>query len=382
VSTDLIIPQRAATPTPGEVTAYLRATGWFASVVNERWAEYRRQLDDGDAVVEVPQRAQAPDYARVVLRVLDYLAELERRPVATVHQDIRSIATDRVRLRLEGPGIVAGRLSVEAGWQVYEAARDLLLAAACAAHRTAAVFPRRKPGESMAVLDHARFGLAEVGSFVLNIESDVAPALQQPLVDATNDPSAPAERKATIQLARALHAAQAATHDAIARGELTSFKHSVASGVSANLCDAIADMITASDATSLDASVTFATRRPVATELQQRASFTAEARDVLRAAAKELRQETSYYGIEVAGLVRRLESGNVAKRGVVVLHGVVDGRARPVRVDLAPSDYQIAVTAHGQGQMVECVGDLERQGRSWVLLNHRHFRIIEDPEDP
>jgi len=382
VTSDLIIPQRATTPTPGEVTAYLRATGWAAGHVNERWAEYRRQLNDGEAVVEVPQREQAPDYARVVLRMLDYLAELERRPIATLHQDIRAISTDRVRLRLEGPGIVAGRLSVEAGWRVYEAARDLILAAACASRRTAAVYPRRKPGESMAVLDHARFGLAEVGSFVLNIESEVAPARQQELIDNTIDSSAPAERKATLQLARALQAAQTATREAIARGEIDSFRGSVSEGVSANLCEAIADMITASNATSLDASVTFATRRPVAADLQKRASFTAEARDVLRDAARELRQAETYYAFELTGLVRRLASGDVTQSGEVVLHGLVDGRARSVHVNLASSDYQTAVKAHGQGQMIECIGDLERKGHSWHLLNPRTFQIIADPDEP
>ena len=338
-------------------------------------------LGDEEVSVEVPQRALAPDYPRVVTRVLDYLGELEGRPVAVVHQDVISTSTDRVRLRLDGPGIIAGRLSVEAGWQVYEAARDLMLAGACAARRTAAAFPRRKAGESMAVLNHARFGLAEAGSFVLNIESEVAGLLQGSLLDDDGDPSAPFERKTAVLLARALQAAQLASHDALARGNLASFKTHVADGVSANLCDALADMITAADATSLDTSVAFASRRPVAANVPRTASFTAEARDVLRDAAKDLRQETSYHALEVAGLVRKLESGDVDIGGVVVLQGAVDGRARPIQVELAASDYKIAVDAHRRGAMVECTGDLERNGRSWVLLSPRHFRTIEDPED-
>lgn len=381
MTSDLIIPQRAATPTPGEVGAYLRAAGWEACDVNERWVEFRRVLGDEEATVEVPQRLLAPDYPRVVMRVLDYLAELEARPVAMVHQDVLSTSTDRVRLRLVGPGIIAGRLSLEAGWQVYEAARDLMLAAACAARRTAAAFPRRKAGESMAVLNHARFGLAEAGSFVLNIESEVAGILQGSLVDDDEDLSAPLERKAAVVLARALQAAQVASHDALARGSLGAFKAHVADGVSANLCEALADMITAADATSLDTSVAFASRRPVAASVPRSASFTAEARDVLRDAAKDLRQEASYRAVDVAGLVRRLDSGDVDCGGVVVLQGSVDGRARPIHVELAASDYKIAVDAHRRGVMVECVGDLERSGRSWVLRSPRHFGIIADPDD-
>jgi hypothetical protein len=53
------------------------------------------------------------------------------------------------------------------------------------------VFPKRKPEDAMDLLDRARFGQTEVGSFVLTLECTIAPRLQQPLLADEGDEDAP-----------------------------------------------------------------------------------------------------------------------------------------------------------------------------------------------
>jgi hypothetical protein len=376
MSGHLWLPQPASAPTPGEVAAYLLQQGWTLQRSDARWAEYAKQLEAETVVLEVPQQAGARDYARTMSFLIDDIARLESRTPSAVLRDLKASSMDIVRLAIESAMTRDGRIPVEAGHRVYEAARDLLLSAACSVIDPRPVFAKRKPEDAMTLLQRARFGQTELGSFVLTIECTIAPRLQQPLLTEDGDPDAPLERRACIRLAHALEGTEAASRESAASGQIEPFRRRARDGVSANLCEAMAEMIDATAAETIRASFSFASRRPLAARVPRAVVFTSDVAVLLREAAARLREEATYPATQLVGPVVKLDSAAPAHGGEAVVYAAVDGKRRYIRVALGAEPYRTAINAHLAGAPVRCAGDLVREGRSWILRNPRDFTAV------
>lgn len=373
----LWLPQAAAAPNPGELAAYLLAQDWALQSADATWAVYHKSINSEDVVLEVPQQAAARDYTRAVGVLLEDIARIEARNVANVLRDVKSTSVDVVRIAIDGSSTRDGRIAVEAGRRVYEAARDLLLSAACSVIEPRPVFAKRKPEEAMRLLNTARFGQTEVGSFVLTIECGVAPRLQQPLLDDGDDIDAPFERKACVRLAYATLEAEGATRESAASGSIEPFQRRTKDGVSANLCEAIAEILDATSADTLKMGFSFASRRPLVCPVPRLVAFSSDTSVVLREAAARLRDEAKYPATEIVGTVVRLDSHNSAAGGDAVLRAEWEGRMRLVKVTLDAAGYARAIQAHGDRALVLVTGDLAREGRSLCLRNPRDFATVE-----
>lgn len=375
------LPQRSSVPTPAEVAGYLLQQGWQLANSNSQWSEFTRLDGEQTWSIEVPQQTAARDYPRVFGTLLDDLARLENRSAAEVIRDIKAAAVDIVRLAIDSTSTRDGRIPVEAGRRVFQAARDLLLAAACSVLDPRPVFVKRKPDEAMKLLDRARFGQTEVGSFILTVECTITPRLQQPLLPNDGDPDAPLERLTSARLAQALHEAEAAARESTASGTIAPFVARTRAGVSSNLCDAVAEIIEATSADSLSASFSFAVRRPLAAVAPRRVVFASDTAPILREAAARLRDEATYPETDVVGPVVKLDSPDPARGGEAVVKANIDGRFRSIRIALDAAAYGEAINAHREHLLVRCVGELSREGRSLILRNAREFSQHTDPED-
>lgn len=383
MSAHLWVSQPSATPTPADIAAYLLKQGFRLATLNTRWAVYSTVIDGQAIELEVPQLSEAPDYPRAVGLLIDDLARLEQRVPSALVRDIQSASVDLVRFGLEGSSTRDGRIPVEAGRRVFGAARDALLAAGCSVIAPRLAFGNRKPDEALNLLSRARFGQTEIGSFVLTMECSIAPRLQPTLPHVPEgDEDAPFERKSFVLLARGLNAALMATRESAASGgSLEPFRARAKEGLSANLCDAVAEMLEATIADSLRASFSFASVRPVQTTIPSVTVFPSEASVVLREVAKRLREEAEYPECEILGTVKKLTSEKPDAGGDVVLKTNIEGQVRTVRLSLEPADYAIAIEAHKTLGWVRCTGDLSRDGRLWVLNNVRDMSIISDPDE-
>jgi hypothetical protein len=369
--THLWLTQPAAVPTPLELSAYLRANGWAHALNRGNFAVFKRS----DEEIEVPQQDSASDYPRVVSLLLKDLGAIEQRAESTIVRDVRGSSVDTIRLSLTGTTMRDGRIPVEAGARAYEGARNLLLAAACSAIEPRSVHPKRKPNEAMNLLERARFGQPELGSFVLTIEAPVAPQLQGQLPFTTNAEE-PLERATSLTLANGLHALGRALVEAAATGSIDPFRTRAAEGVSANLCDALSDLLLFSGAERLETSISFATHRPLMRPPASQAAFRSEVSSTLREAAKSLRLEEPAPDFVVLGNVLDLTSGDPGKGGTITIPTEVDGRLRRVNIKLDSSEYQKAADAHLNRQVVSLEGDLVSRGGRLELLRPRNLKTV------
>ncbi|MCB9554073.1 MAG: hypothetical protein H6705_19725 [Myxococcales bacterium] len=358
---------------PSSVTTFLRSRGWALAPTEPERPFRLRKVVAGEAwEVEVPFSSALHGYARRMAEVLDAVEAVEETPQSALVQAIRQAQTDTVRLRVDAEATRGGRIPVEQGAALYTHARDLILAAACAAVEPRAIYASRKPTRATEYLHGLRYGPPEMGSYVLTIESPVSPELQ-PSLDGI-DPEPPFERQVLLTLGRGLQAARRAAGAAAAANDISPFVDAVPEGLTANLCDAVAGLIEPFDRAHLDVSIGFAPSRPVGSG-PVRVVFARETAPVLREAARIFKEREPVADFEAEGIVVKLDSPDPSEGGSVVLFCAVDGQPRRVRIALDADGYRLAIRAHQEGLSLALDGELARERGGAVLRGARNIRL-------
>ncbi len=367
---------------PLGVASYLRSKGWYQSdVIGRRgsvWSSRRPGLEGYEILL--PLSRELGDYVTRMAEMIGTLEVAEGRPQTQILEDIADATADVVRIQIEGPVAQDGTLPIDEGVEAFERARDLMLAAACAAVRPRAVYHTRRPTLAMEYMTRLRLGQTSHGSFVMTVRSPVAPALhaanQPPALDAEQ----PFEREVTKTLARALAATRDASNAAIATADFAPFPAAVDQGVSANLCEAIVGLSRQTRAENVTVSVAWSPSREIAEQLPSRFRFSVDAVAVIAEAARIFRDRAPREEFELHGVVVGLQRPEGAPAGIVKVAAIVDGILRNVRLELAGDDYSHATRAHEAERRVACLGDLVREGRLLVLKNPHGFEV--EPVEP
>jgi hypothetical protein len=367
---------------PLEIMAYLRSSGWknVAEQPNHSSTWLYKDAAGEEFEIAVPLNHTFRDFAQRMSDVLSTLEAVEQRSQLEILHDLVVTSADVVRVRLIDRDVADGSVPIEDGAQFFQKAKDMMLAAACAAAELRAYYPSKKPIQAMKYLQKTRLGQTEQGSFVLTIISRVVPSL------AGSDGQLfeleePFERKVTLTLANALAAVRAAAENAASTGTLDSFIASVRKGVSANLCDALVGMAGGRDSRrDLAIDFTWSRSRPLTTD------STTPAKTLLSADALPMIEEASRYfkgtspreEFELRGFVVKLERTENAPTGRVTVLTFFDDKPRKVTAELPEADYHKAVTAHDRQQTVVCFGTLVRDGRSFRLRDPHDFSVTFD----
>jgi hypothetical protein len=363
---------------PLELAAYLRSHGWReVRVVPGKGSVWSTGQDGNAFEVLLPLNHGLADYLTRLHQVLETLALAEGRPPAEVWEDLTTSGADIVRAAVQRPDAEDGTLPLEAGVELVDSARDLMLASACAAVRPRPYYATRKPNQALEYVSRLRLGQTGRGSYVVTILSRVPAGLQPAAgTDLFGQVEEPFDRRATATLARALEAVQAAAERTAATGRLDAFQAAIGTGVSANLCQALVDMAgEGSSVTGLQFDFSWSPLRPVSEPLPRRVRVLADALPIIREAGRILRETSPQEEFVLRGMVVRLDRPEGADAGTVGVVTYIDGRPRRVNVELRGSDYDQAIRAHQERQPVVCTGELIREGRTLILRNPRDFGL-------
>jgi len=189
----------------------------------------------------------------------------------------------------------------------------------------------------------------------------------------------PFERRVTETLMIASRKTADAAAEAGATGNLEPFQRAVDAGVSANLCQAYADLFVDRPYSALEVSVTWSgNRRPPANSIAP-VRFTRETAPVLLAASRELKALAPRDAFDLEGYVVALAGDNVREEGgTVTVAAEVDGGTRRVRVALPSADYRTAIAAHSGTSRIKCTGLLVKRGRQYELESPHDFALLGD----
>ena len=357
---------------PAALSAYARAAGWSPQ------KRYRVHSDIyvGEARPEiiVPRTVRLGDYASVVSRLIETFAQVSGQDELTVYRSL--VIADRDVVRVRTAESDDGSVTLNQGADLIGGARDMLLSAACSLRDLRPVYRAGANREAAELLKRVRLGQTDQGSFVVTLLTPIVPPPMPALLPDPDDLNAPIERRMTRRLVEALSAVRGAV-ERTAAGEEGAFGESVASGVSANLCEALARII--EPFPTLDVGVSWARTRPMtASGTVVRFGWTDTA--VLREAARSFRDRAPRPDVRLHGFVRLLKRGQVDDDGTIGLAADVDGQRQSVVAVLEREDYERALQAHSDRALVVLAGDLDRIGQRWRLLSPRLENVIRDDE--
>ena len=355
---------------PAALSAYARNAGW------SQHETYREHSDVyvGETLPEitVPRTPRLGDYASAVAALIETFAQVAGQDELTLYRSL--VTTDRDVIRIRAAESNDGSLRLKDGVDLVGGARDMVLSAACSLQDPRPVYRAGANREATELLQKMRLGQTGQGSFVVTLLTPVVPPPIPALFEDPDDHKAPIERRMTRRLVEALGAARQATERA-SSGVGDAFGEKVQNGVSANLCDALVQII--EPFPTLDVGVSWALTRPMKTPSPVCRFGQADAA-VLREAADSLRERAPKPDVCLYGFVRILERGENDIDGTIRLRTEIDGEQRSVVVVLEQADYELAVQAHSDRVPVVLKGDLERAGQRWRLLNPYMAGVLRD----
>jgi hypothetical protein len=82
---------------------------------------------------------------------------------------------------------------------------------------------------------------------------------------------------------------------------------------------------------------------------------------------------------EILGTVNKLEHEG-EKQGKVTVFGSADGVPRSVTMELQGVDHELAIRLYKERMPITCVGELAKEGRSWVLKSPRNLKLLGDEQ--
>jgi hypothetical protein len=284
-------------------------------------------------------------------------------------------AFDVIRIRsLEADDI--GSIQLMTGIELHEHARELVLSAASAASadKPRAVWFGRRSEPVRDYLESLRLAQSQRGSFVISLLSQwdfISPS--------ERDQSSllflePFGRRVTKALANALDAVGNALIKAATDGVQQPFEAAVKAGVSANLCQALAQLTREGEGT--DVSIRWSLTKPERGEPLLRLSR--EDSQSLTEAAQRLSQYEPVPDVSITGIIVDLKEEPGAFDGVTTLEAFVDSKLRRVTVVFSKDDTRTRdslIDAFRHRHRVSVVGDLIREGRRLKVEHPRDLTV-------
>ena len=369
MTTNLRDPKVLRAVSPLALSAYARSVGWSKT---DEYGDYS-DVYDGHQLPEiiVPRTQRLGDYAQVVARLIGIFARVAEVDEIELYNHLAVADRDVFRVRANN-GENDGTIDVGHGVALINGARELVLAAACSLRNPRPVYGARDNREANDFMRRVRLGQTETGSFVVTILSPVVPPEVQLTLLGMETHNEPAERQITRRLAQAMSAARVATSQTMS-GQTGVFLEAVSEGVSANLCEALVQVI--EPFASVELSITWARTRP-RSAARSVIRFAEDDALILREAARSFRSLEARLDERLFGSLQSLSRADSETVGTVTLRALVDGRVQWVTAVLSESDYNRAILAHRERSPVIVEGDLDRFRQRWRLLNPRIVAVI------
>lgn len=365
---------------PEDVQLYLTSHGWKKEpAAPTAKATVYRYPDQPDAEVVLPQTRELADYALRMGDVAQMLAAVEQRPLREVVLDLSVPPADVIRFGIIAPEALLGTLPLDEGIRLVQGGREILLAAACSAHRPQPFYPRQSFKEAVDFLATCRLGQTERGSFVATIIAPVPPLLDDSLFSFADAPSIETEpfaRRATLRLMSGLKVFQ----DSIQAGAPDQILKGVDAGVSANLCEAIASVKPPGDQSSLQIRVSWARSRPnIPKKIPQRLAFSQAAFPIIEEVGRRLRERATPKLDRIEGYLVSLKGETTLFEefeGNVIIKTEINGQTCRVQLTLKRDDYAKACDAHKDWHRVAVSGELHRGAKAFELLAPQNFQVL------
>lgn len=355
--------------TPSALAAYARFMGWSKTDTYGDFSDVYATEDRPEIIL--PRTTIIADYARVVERLINIFARVGEVDQLSLYRDLMTADRDVIRIRTEESE--GGSVPVNHGIDMLQGAKDMLLATVCSLNDPRPLYRTGSNRQATEFVEGMSWGQTEQGSFVATLLTPkIAPPIQPSLIEGDVSHDDPIERKVTKRLVEALSATQSAIESTVL-GEVDAFALAVSKGISANMCEALAKLI--GPFPTLEVRLSWALTRQSKYPMWN-ISFASDTVPILSHAAVVFREREPKQDTTLSGFVKHLTRAESETDGTITLQASIDGSTRSVKTVLKQTDYERAVRAHERKAIVTIIGDLERIGQRWHILNAKLAAVV------
>lgn len=353
--------------------AYLNSREWADAGV---WGErpitiFAREHDGRTWEILVPHQDTIAGYAENMAETVAVLAEVEERSQLDVFYDLSATSCDVVRLHSLN-GVAKEPLSLRRSADLLQGSYGMLGYAARSVDNPSAAYRGGPNAEVADYLDNVRPipGYTEGYSLTLHSSVPVGIGTQK---DLWGNEQLPFARRVTNRLAQALEYAENAVSETIRQDNPDPFVDAKNHGVSANLCDSVADL--AKKGKGIEINLNWAGVRPANIQTA-RFPFSINSAEVLDEAAKFLRTNEPSYAEPIRAQVVRLEREPDEFDGRADILTSRDGQLTRIKVEFPESSYDMVIEAFRDHRLISLTGDIHKIGNRYELHHPRDLFIV------
>lgn len=372
----------AKTLSPTAVRQYAQSTGWEPVTGSKRRIWLFKHPTVELVQLQIPMDRD-DDIAEALFEVAKRIAEVEQRTIESVIEDLASSGSDVLRYRIISEDIKAGTIPLEGAISLFSGAKQMISAAACSVVNPVTHHPRTDRNDARQLMQHARMGQTEIGSFVLKILC--------PLDSVKDSPQLSDSQPFTRAVTTLLMSATSKLIKGIEQGNVDSvLKEQSQNGarpeIPSNLCKGLMDLRGESETGEIELSITWASSTllplpEVPSRIRIPIEYYPEIEKVHRILRPLPSENKNQY---IIGTVETLNGdvGEDGKRyGEVVLSLLLPDEDELIkaRTSLNSSEYEKAVEAHERGRSyVKLKGHLIRGIRISRIDKPEGFTLVED----
>jgi hypothetical protein len=352
---------------------YLHSRGWIdVGAWGERQVSvFTREHAGRTWEILVPHKDTIGGYAENMAESVAILAAVEDRSQIEVYYDLEATRADMIRVR-SANGAAKESLSLRRSAKLLNDAYDLLASAARAAERPEVTYRGKLSSDVADYLDNVRPLPGYHEGYNLTLHSPV-PAGFGTQEDFGDHYYAPFPRRATLKLADALEHSSIAISQAVTDETLEPFERAVPFGVSANLCDSVAEL--AKNGEGIEIGLFWADVRPSAAP-NPVFQFSENSAEILTEVARVFRQREPALNESVIGNVVRLDREPEEFDGRATILYVRDKHPIRLQVQFEQPSYNDVIQAFQQREPISVDGDIYRIGNTYELRNPRNLSLV------
>jgi hypothetical protein len=364
---------------PRLIVRYLQHAGWRTDEFGARVSRVFYSDSESSDTVEIffENKASVEVKRKEVFFALKTISEFYEREISDLSNEIKALTYDQITSTIPNEYVLNDAIQLRVAAQYIDQMHGFLASSATTEITGERAFKRTRK-EAIEYAEQCRFGHTFRGSFGFLIESPVG-LNDTPTMDIVGE-ILPLNRRIVERIAIGL-----STYNEAVEAQSPSVITKRPDGFSANMCDAMADIIEETDVSRMIIGIKLSPEWR-SDKLQANSSYSIEHKNIelLRDAAKSMRIDENPRPVSVFGRIRRVETdGNPADlledmttREIEINWASDDNKLLHVRLTLSPADYLSAVEAHKTGQPVSASGLLVHAGRSWRLDRVENFKVI------
>lgn len=329
----------------------------------------------GDEIIAFPASEKFSDFYVNLPKVIETLSYLYDKSVIDITKEIIASYHDLLEFRIKSEISSDGQLPLDYASECIEGIKELILYATCAEQTNQPVC-FRVTNTAKNVLNGFKLAQTEVGSFVINIDIQVADEEEQYTIDGIEVDSG-MEHMVVQRIGQAIKQIDEITKDNNLFDEIVA--NAYESGVTANICESLMKLKPDSSSAEIETKIRYATvygkKEVDIVKIQNRHFYT------MSEISKHYRESESEMLVSVEGYITSLNKKKIDEvHSDRIIRAVVDvnGDMRTVSAELCDEDYRVACDAHRDGEKILIKGILDMSKKIYRFLNVDTFTIIPE----